>query len=64
MGFTCYKNKIKIDYAKRLFNETDKSIKEISKDVGFLNLNYFYRLFRESTGVTPKQYQENVRSVK
>ena len=64
MGFTSYKNKIKIDYAKRLFNETDRSIKEISQDVGFLNLNYFYRLFRESTGVTPKQYQENIRNAK
>lgn len=59
MGFTNYKNKVRIDYAKRLFNETDYSIKEISQEVGYSNLNYFYRVFKEQIGVTPKVYGEN-----
>lgn len=59
MGFTQYKNKIRIDQAKRLLKETDHSIKEVCEIVGFTNLNYFYRLFKEDTGITPKEFQEN-----
>jgi len=61
MGFTDYKNKIRLDHAKRLLRETDGSIKEICHAVGFSNLNYFYRLFKEAGGTTPKAYQENPR---
>lgn len=60
MGFTSYKNKVRLDRSKYLFQETDKSIKEVCEEVGFSNLNYFYRLFKESTGMTPKEYQDNI----
>lgn len=59
VGFTTYKNKVRIERAKQQFKETDKSIKEVCKDVGFANINYFYRVFKEVVGVTPKEYQDN-----
>lgn len=58
MGFTGYKNKIRLDHAMRMLTESDKSIKVICRETGFSNLNYFYRLFKEATGTTPKEYQE------
>lgn len=58
-GFTSYKNKVRIDHAKRLLSETDKTIKEVCETVGYQNMNYFYRQFREATGLTPKEYQDN-----
>ncbi len=61
IGFTAYKNKLRIEKAKIQFQETDKSIKEICKDVGFANINYFYRVFKENLGKTPKEYQDNVK---
>jgi YesN/AraC family two-component response regulator len=62
LGFTEYKNKLRIDFAIRLFDETDKSIKEVCQEVGFLNMNYFYKLFKEATGKTPKYYKESLHS--
>lgn len=63
MGFTEYKNKLRIDYAIRLFDETDRSIKEICQEVGFVNMNYFYKQFKDVTGKTPKVYKESLHSV-
>lgn len=60
VGFTKYKNSARIEKAKKLFIDTDKSIKEISQEVGFCNLNYFYKLFKETVGTTPKEYQDNI----
>jgi len=60
IGFTAYKNKLRIEMAKQQFQETDKSIKEICEDVGYANINYFYRVFKDIVGVTPKEYQSNI----
>jgi YesN/AraC family two-component response regulator len=38
---------------------TDKSIQEISYDLGYKDDAYFNRVFKNSTGQTPKQYREN-----
>ncbi len=59
MGFTQYKNSIRIHHAKLQLQDTDIPIREICESVGFSNLNYFYRQFKEATGMTPKEYREN-----
>lgn len=59
IGFTTYKNRLKVQNAKELLKDTDLSIKEVSDEAGFTNLNYFYRVFRNETGVTPKDFKEN-----
>ncbi|WP_299184768.1 helix-turn-helix domain-containing protein [uncultured Aquimarina sp.] len=38
---------------------TDKNIQEISYDLGFKDDAYFNRVFKNSTGQTPKQFREN-----
>ena len=62
VGFTTYKNNVRIEHAKQQFHETDKSIKEVCRNVGYANINYFYRVFKDIVGVTPKEYQENAKA--
>lgn len=38
---------------------TDKNIQEISYDLGYKDDAYFNRVFKDSTGQTPKQFREN-----
>lgn len=38
---------------------TDKNIQEISYDLGFKDDAYFNRVFKKSTGQTPKQFRDN-----
>ena len=38
---------------------TDKNIQEIAYDLGFRDVGYFNRVFKKSTGWTPKEFREN-----
>jgi len=49
----------KINYAKKLLiSEVDLDIAQIAYDSGFNDENYFIRLFKKSTSLTPKKYRE------
>ncbi|MGM0126196.1 AraC family transcriptional regulator [Enterococcus sp. AZ194] len=48
----------KISYSKDLLRYSEKSIKEISLEVGLENFAYFSRLFKKRTGLTPSQYRK------
>lgn len=48
-----YVNKYRIEQAIYLLQHTRKTIKEISIDVGFIDPNYFCKVFRKTTGVSP-----------
>jgi len=56
MNFIDYVIEKRINYAKELLRMEDKSIKEISDAVGYGNSNYFCRIFKKVTGLTPTQY--------
>ncbi len=56
MGFVKYLNSLRIEEAIRLLKTGKYTVKEISDKVGFRNCNYFIKIFKQSTGVTPKQY--------
>lgn len=49
----------KIDKAKSLLTNKDKSISEICYDCGFNNPSHFTRVFKYKTGVTPSIYRKN-----
>lgn len=53
-------NERKIEFAKRLLKNTDKSVENIALGLGFENVGYFYRLFKSITGETPLQYKYKV----
>ncbi len=58
MNFTEYLMRERVKLSKVYLTESDKSVSEISYDVGFPNENSFFRSFRKCTGLTPKQYRE------
>ena len=33
---------------------------QICQQIGFLDDNYFYRVFRKQTGLTPRQYRDSI----
>ena len=46
----------RINKAKELMKASNLSIKEISEQIGYPNLNNFYTRFKKYTGMTPKTY--------
>ena len=52
----------RIEQAKQLLAQSEQqSITEIALDCGFTNSNYFTRIFKKQTGLTPKNYREQVK---
>jgi AraC-like DNA-binding protein len=55
MTFTSYLNKLRLTEAARLLAEqTGTTVAEIALSVGYANVSYFNRLFKEEYGCTPK----------
>ena len=57
-SITEYINNVRIQNAKELIDLTFKSITEISMKVGFNDLGYFGRVFKNIIGLSPKEYRE------
>ena len=55
MGLTLmdYINRLKIDYAKRLIQDSSLSVAEISEKLGYNHPSSFIRKFKQITGKTP-----------
>ena len=51
--------RFRLDMAKKLLDETELTVTEISKKCGYSSYNYFVRQFRMSEGVSPSEYREN-----
>ena len=51
--------KYKLEKAKKLLLETDKSVKEISDLCGFYDSAHFIRTFKNSQKITPTEYRKN-----
>jgi AraC-like DNA-binding protein len=51
--------KEKIEKAKKLLLETDKSIKQISDELGYEAEPYFFRQFKQKTGATPMDFRNS-----
>ncbi len=49
--------KEKLNRAKELLANPNIKVTAISYELGFNDLNYFVRLFRQKEGITPRQYQ-------
>ncbi|ABP66955.1 transcriptional regulator, AraC family [Caldicellulosiruptor saccharolyticus DSM 8903] len=55
-----YINKFRVEKAIELIKNTNLSISEIAFEVGFNNVSYFIKVFKEYVGVTPFKYKKNV----
>ena len=47
----------RIDKAIEMMKTTDLSIREIAERVGYVNSNYFYKLFKKYMGLNPGEFQ-------
>ena len=52
-----YINEIRIQHAKKLLIDTDQTVTEIVRLIGYENPKYFFVLFKRATGFTPLQYR-------
>lgn len=55
--FTEYLNRCRIEHAIELLRTRRYSIKQIYREVGFNQYTYFFRVFRQITGVSPSEYE-------
>lgn len=60
-SMTClnYLEKMRMGLAMTMLADTELQIAEISDRVGFDDPNYFGKVFKKHTGVTPSKYREN-----
>lgn len=49
---------IRIHNAKRLLDETELKVYQVSEQVGYSNIDYFYSKFKKYVGVSPKEYKK------
>jgi len=58
MGFLEYLTSVRVDAAKHLLGDTNKSIHEICYAVGYNDLKHFTKLFKKITKLTPSEYRK------
>lgn len=58
--FKEYLCKYRLDEAKNLLETTSKKISEISQTVGYQDHKYFSRIFKDYTGITPREYRQRI----
>ena len=52
---------LRIEASKRLLEQEDLPIEEVSEEVGYLDVSFFRRLFKRLTGLSPGQYRRMFR---
>ena len=57
MNFSVFLKEFRISHAKRLLKGTDMKIYEVAKECGYSNSNYFTKVFKEVTGISPAEYR-------
>ncbi|GAA0379851.1 response regulator transcription factor [Paenibacillus motobuensis] len=55
-NFIEYVNMVKLQKAKQLLEQSNKTIEEISDHLGYANKSYFIKLFKREIGMTPSEY--------
>lgn len=61
VGFSEYLTSYRIKIASELLCQKDLPVYEVAKAVGYSNMNYFHRVFRERTGSSPLHLRKNRR---
>ena len=59
-NFTAYLTEYRMKKAKQLLSDTNESIKDISRMVGYTDSNYFAKIFKRIVGEIPSKYREKL----
>ena len=54
-----YRNRIRLEHAKELLCDTNRTVGEIAASIGYSSNVYFCNVFKEKFGVSPSQYRKN-----
>ncbi|MBO9605793.1 MAG: response regulator transcription factor [Paenibacillaceae bacterium] len=57
-SFVTYLVDLRMEKAKKLLSNTDLNVTEVSGLIGYDLPNYFAKLFKQSTGLSPKEYRK------
>jgi two-component system response regulator YesN len=60
--FSNYITTIKIEKAKQLLEHTNMSLQLIAEETGFMDVYYFSRVFKSSSGLPPNKYRIQTRN--
>lgn len=55
-----YINTLRIDKARILLSGTEESVTEVAYKVGYKDGNYFSKVFKDMTGVSPRAYRQSI----
>ncbi|MCK5157380.1 MAG: response regulator transcription factor [Spirochaetales bacterium] len=58
--FTTYINKIRMENAEELIRTTSHKMNEIAMLTGYENISYFHRIFKNTYGISPAEYQRKI----
>lgn len=58
-SFVEYLTELRIDKSRELLRKTSDSIKEICYKIGYSDPNYYCKIFKKVTGMTPTEYRDN-----
>lgn len=59
-NFNNYLDQIRINNAKRMLMETDYKVYQVSEQVGYSNIDYFYSKFKRYVGISPKEFKRSI----
>ncbi|MFD2663477.1 response regulator transcription factor [Paenibacillus thailandensis] len=59
-NLTSYINRVRVAEAKKLLVGHERTISEISRSTGFSDHNYFSKVFKKYTGLTPVEYRNQI----
>ena len=57
MNYSAYLLMLRINKAKNLLMNSDRSVAEVAQMTGFKDYRLFSRTFKQETGLTPSQYR-------
>ncbi|SEO52636.1 two-component system, response regulator YesN [Amphibacillus marinus] len=58
--FHIYLENVRIEKAKELLVDRRYKVYEVSEQVGYSNMDYFYKKFKKQVGMSPKEYQKHI----
>lgn len=64
MNYIDFLTECRIERAKKMLTDRDKSIKEITLEVGYHDPNYFSKVFKKVCHVTPREYRKTLLGLK
>lgn len=58
-SFVEYLTELRVDKSRQLLRETNDTVKEICYKIGYSDPNYYCKIFKKVTGMTPTEYRDN-----